>query len=128
MLLTLKRLGQGTEGTFGALLDSDIPFAVTLEPEVQRLSGAIPPGIYQCRKTMYHAGQYMTYEVCDVPNRTRILFHKGNIAADTMGCVLIGEEFGTLNGKPAILASGRGFAEFMNKLEGQGEFWLEVKA
>ena len=29
---------------------------------------------------------------------------------------------------PAGDISVRGFAEFMNKLEGQGEFWLEVKA
>ena len=128
MLLTLKRLGQGTQGTFGALLDGDIPFAVTLEPEVQRLTGAIPPGIYQCRRTMYHAGGYETFEICDVLGRTRILFHKLNLASQSRGCVGVGEEFGRLNGQPAILQSGRGFAEFMSKLEGQDEFWLEVKA
>jgi len=43
VLLTLKRLGQGTEGTFGALLDSDIPFAVTLEPEFKGF-GSDPAG------------------------------------------------------------------------------------
>lgn len=125
--MILERVGEGPLGTFGVLKVGDVPFAVTLEPETTRRL-AIPPGAYDCRRDFYHDGGYETFEITDVPNRSRILFHKGNTPENSRGCVLIGEEFGELNGKPAILASGRGFKEFMDKLDGVNAFRLEVLA
>ncbi len=121
--MILKRIGQSSAGTFGVLLTGDVPFALTLEPALP-----IPPGVYDCKRDFYHAGGYETFEITDIPNRSRILFHKGNLPEHTRGCVLVGEEFGLLDNRPAILASGRGFAEFMEKLEGKQSFRLEVVA
>ena len=55
------------------------------------------------------------------------MFHKGNSERNTQGCVLIAEEFGILNGKAAVLASGRGYREFMNILQDIDEFDLIIE-
>lgn len=62
----------------------------------------------------------------NVPDRNDILFHIANTVKDLKGCIGIAEEFGVLNGKPAVLASGRGYAEFMEKLHGTNKFILEI--
>ena len=109
--MNLIRVALNEHGMFGVLVDREIPFAVTLEPDGVDVK-YIPSGTYDCRSTMYHKGGYPTFEII-VPGRSRILFHKGNTEVDTKGCVLVGEEFGVINGKPGILQSGRGFSEFM---------------
>ena len=70
---------------------------------------------------------YFTFEILDVLERTHILFHKGNSEHNTQGCVLIAEEFGKLHGKAAVLASGRGFTEFMYILQDVDEFDLIIE-
>jgi hypothetical protein len=112
--MNLIRVALNEHGMFGVLVDREIPFAVTLEPDGTQVK-YIPSGVYDCHSTMYHKGGYPTFEII-VPGRERILFHKGNTEADTRGCVLVGESFGVLNGKPGILQSGEGFSEFMSKV------------
>ena len=92
--LTLTRFAKTRDGILGRLG----PW-VTLEEEDrgnQRNISAIPPGAYVCRRSRYHAGGYDTYEVTDVPGRSRILFHIGNTEEDTAGCILLGERLGVL--------------------------------
>lgn len=125
----LKRLSNTMDhGVFGVLLDGDIPFAVTLEPpwnENKENESCIPTGLYKCKRIIsLKFGE--TFEITDVQGRTYILFHKGNLDDDTLGCILVGEEFGFLNGEPGILRSGKGFSEFMQRLHGEDEFALNV--
>lgn len=47
------------------------------------------------------------YQVLDVPGRTNILFHIGNIAKNSKGCILPGMRFGMLGDKRAVLYSGK---------------------
>ena len=127
--LTLKRVAADAQGTYGVLIDSTRPFAVTLERpwlDNQRSVSCIPPGTYTCaRKQSPRFGN--TFEITGVPGRSHILFHAGNTAADTEGCVLVAEEFTTMRGGMAVGSSRRGFSELMAKLAGQEGFTLVIK-
>ena len=130
--LTLLRVASDIHGTFGVLMDDDqmkIPFAVTLERpwlDNQPSVSCIPAGQYACQRVQSPKfGD--TFEVQNVPNRTAILFHKGNITDDTHGCILVGEQFEPVNGVPGVLASAHGFDEFLRRLAGEPSFWLLVK-
>lgn len=123
--LNLIRIAENEHGTFGAWVDSHVPFAVSLEPDNNEIK-RIPAGTYTCKRDYYHHGDYETFEVTGVPERTRILIHKGNAETNTAGCLLIGEMYEPLNGKPAILQSGKAFDELMRKLDGLDEFELVI--
>ena len=117
----LIRVARTDHGVFGTLLFKSIPFAVTLEPEEkgnQRRISCIPEGVYYCAPVNSPKFGW-TYEVLDVPNRSHILFHRGNTEEHTEGCILVGESFGELKGKPAILDSTGGFNEFREKAGGE---------
>lgn len=110
--------------TFGVLLEDGVPFATTLElpwraNEPER--SCIPAGSYVCQRVQSPKfGE--TFEVTHVPNRSHILLHKGNVAGDTLGCILIGEAFHTLG----IAYSSEGFREFMDRTKGQETVPLEI--
>jgi|TARA_R100001594_G_scaffold6389_2_gene18214 hypothetical protein len=129
MELKLKRVADNEDATFGVLINGNIPFAVTLEPaweDNKKGISCIPSGPYSCKRVKSPKfGD--TFEILDVEERTHILFHKGNSERNTQGCVLIAEEFGRLNGKAAVLASGRGFTEFMSILKEVDEFELIIE-
>lgn len=113
----LIRVSYAKQGTFGVLLDGNIPFCVTLErPWLgnRRKVSCIPSGTYICE--LIQSPKFgETFKVLNVPERSHILFHKGNLLDDTHGCILVGEYFDTLGSEPAILASGKAFAEFMER-------------
>ena len=129
MELKLKRVADNEDATFSVLINGNIPFAVTLEPaweDNKKGISCIPSGPYSCKRVKSPKfGD--TFEILDVEERTHILFHKGNSERNTQGCVLIAEEFGRLNGKAAVLASGRGFTEFMSILKEVDEFELIIE-
>jgi hypothetical protein len=119
---TVKRTHLIGSGFYGVLDVNNEPFALTAEHP----SRHIPFGTYKCFKSYYHAGGYETYEIM-VEGRTRILFHCGNLGdVDSVGCVLVAEEFGVLKGRTGILRSKFGFAEFMARTKNVPEFTLEI--
>lgn len=137
MGLTLKRIASLDAGTFGVLLADGVPFALTLErPWRDNRVGesCIPAGVYlaaRCR-TLAHYGYADspkfgdTFEVTDVPGRSLILFHKGNLADDTQGCILVGEQFEMVNGQPGVAASAKGFTEFLALTQGVDRFAMTI--
>lgn len=130
MIFTLKRTYTGPEGTTGVLAVKDcFPFCLTLEPpwkDNQKNISCIPADTYFCNRV--RSPKYgITFEVTLVENREHILFHWGNRVRNTKGCILLGEEYGYLDGHPAILSSKRAFNEFMRKLEGEDEFALVIE-
>lgn len=124
--LTLKRVAENEDGIFGVLLYGDIPLCVTLENnwlDNKTNLSAIPEGVYEC--VPHNGTKYKNVWVLkDVPNRSAILIHAGNIEDDTRGCILVGSEFGTYKRKKAILASTKA----LNKLRATlpSKFTLEV--
>ncbi len=128
-VLTLKRIAENKDGMFGVLIDHDKPFALTLERQWlnnEPLLSCIPDGYYICKRVKSPKFGDV-FEITGVQNRTNILFHKGNVVDHTEGCILIGEQFETLNGKTAILHSGKGFTEFMDKLKDVDEFRIIIE-
>ena len=116
-------------GTFGVLKINKKVFCVTLEPpdkENQQSVSSIPVQQYICRR--YSSAKYpSTFQVTNVPSRTKVLFHAGNTVDHTMGCILLGQYFGKLSGNRAVLNSGKTFNDFMAVLSGVKAFHLTVK-
>jgi len=115
-------------GTFGALRIDGKVFCVTLElpyRDNEKFISCIPTGEYKCQKitTEKHG---TTFIVKGVPNRTAILFHKGNTVDDVNGCIILAQYWGKLYGDRAVLNSGTTFNSFMQKMFMFDEFDLKV--
>lgn len=128
MILDLLRVGSSRRGTFGVLRHGQVPFVLTCErpwQDNQAGESCIPAGRYRCRRV--RSPKFgITFEVCDVPGRSRILFHSGNTIEDTEGCILVGEEFSGTWDAPMLVSSRRGFLELFSYLEGIPEFDLNI--
>ena len=82
--------------TIGELFLNGEPMCDTLEnPYInnERNISCIPEGEYKVRLRLARESatrDYLHLLVQDVPNRDWILFHRGNSAKDTSGCILVG--------------------------------------
>lgn len=128
-MLTIKRVSYLPEGTFGVIMQDNVPFALTGElPWLDNLpqKSCIPCGKYICKRV--NSPKFGdTFEITGVPGRSNILFHKLTIPKkDSKGCVGIGEEFGMIGMSVAILASGKGYGEFMDRMKDVSGFELEI--
>lgn len=124
-------------GTFGVItIDSQI-FCVSLEPSDElnvRNISSIPAQQYVCKRTTSPLIKRLTkgklndtFEVLNVPGRSGILFHSGNLDEHTEGCIIVAEKFGKLRGERAVLNSGATFLRFMALMEEYDEFILTIK-
>lgn len=130
-MIRIRRIAITPEATLGVLIAPEgIPLALTLEPAWRNNEHAvscIPQGSYQCRRLVSpHFGE--TFGVTEVPDRDHILFHKGNTAQDTKGCIIVGAQFGrTTSGEPSLIMSASGYGAFMASLTGRQEFQLLIE-
>jgi hypothetical protein len=144
--LTLIRTENTEDGVFGQLYllpgSSDTADFHTVEEDWrgnQRRVSCIPAGVYTIRRAIYHKHDYPTFEVMNVPGRTRILFHPANTEEDVEGCIGLGLTRGHLEvpdedrgeylivQKRAVLQSRQGFRRFMFLMEGLDKAELTVK-
>ena len=128
-IVEIIRLEESEQGTLGALRIQKELFCCTLE-EADRLNAAnissIPAQQYICRRVQSPKfGE--TFQVMDVPGRSHILFHAGNVDRDTEGCILLGSSWGKLSGRRAVLNSGTTFRAFMDAMQGHDELHLTIK-
>ena len=85
------------ESTIGRLFINGELFCDTLEnpwKDNQRNISCIPDGEYNVRLRLPRESatrDYIHLLVKEVPNRDWILFHRGNTAKDTSGCILVGK-------------------------------------
>lgn len=101
MNLILNRIFSSNICTLGVLAIEHELEVVTLEPpwrNNKNKESCIPIGDYECkevfnRKTTGGMVIQRTFEVCNVPDRTGILFHIGNLVEDTLGCICVGVGF-----------------------------------
>ena len=110
-------------GTFGSLILPNGNILSTLEPswiDNKENVSCIPAGTYQCAITQ--SPRYgKAYEVKNVPNRSHILFHAGNWAKDTQGCILLGLSRDDVR----LFESRKAVAMFMQLMNKQ-QFELEI--
>ena len=110
------RIERGDEGIFGVLKLEGRCFCVTLELpwyDNQNDISAIPDGTYTCYR-FQSPTHGLVWELQAVPNRMYVQIHAGNTVKDTLGCILVAQYFGKLQGNRAILNSGNTFEQFMN--------------
>lgn len=128
MIMELLRLETSTDGTLGALKIDKKVFCATMEPpdkENKSSISSIPAGQYICERVM--SPKYgNTFEITGVTDRTHVLFHSGNVADHTKGCVLLGKTWGKLGEDRAILNSGDTFTKFLKVLHDKNEFHLTI--
>ena len=124
----LIRLEESNAGTVGVLKIDKQVFCMTLEPSDllnKRRKSSIPAQQYVCKRhTSSRFGK--TFIVTDVPDRFNILFHPLNRSIETEGCIGVGQYAGELEGKRAILNSGKTFKRFMDEMEGENMFHLTI--
>lgn len=125
--LTLKRINSSSECVLGVLELDDKEVCKTLELpwcDNQKGISCIPDGEYKL--SPYPSSRFgEVYIVNDVPNRTGILIHTGNTASDIEGCILVGDSYGKLNGKKAVLNSKQTF-KVLKELLGNEEYMLNI--
>lgn len=124
----LTREPDDEQGTYGKLRLPDGTEYFTLElPWRGNATGAscIPPGTYKVGiRNSPKFGRI--YEVMNVPGRTAILIHSGNVAGDKSkgfnshveGCILLGLNKGNVGGQKAVQQSRAAVAQFMEKMGG----------
>lgn len=137
--MILLRTDYLQSGIFGNLTNDDGSFSIySLEhafpvvPDISQISQnyapAVPAGEYNCVRGMHQlegmVEPFETFEITNVPGHTGILFHSGNVNADSSGCVLIGMSL--IHGIE-ILQSKAAFAAFMAIMENIQSFLLTVK-
>ena len=121
----IVRVERSEDGLIGVLTIDGRADCWTLQPDERDQHFSIPVGSYLCKR--FHGKRWQdTFEII-VPGHTALLFHSGNRESDTEGCILLGEEVGELNGKRAVLASGKAYVEFMKKMGNDQEFNLVIQ-
>lgn len=134
-MLVLKRIASNSEATLGVLLKDNLPLCLTLEnPWLEnKVRVSCIPGATQYVCTKVDSPKFgKTWQVNKVRGRTHILFHKGNTAEDTLGCIVLGSYYGelfnreTAKYKLAVLNSKRAFKFFMGMMANEDEFTLRI--
>jgi hypothetical protein len=131
MKLHLIRRERTADGVFGVLTGAGLTLH-TMEEDWRnndRRISCIPVGTYPLRRTIYYRHGYETFEVAQVPNRSRILVHPANTEEDVEGCIGVGLRRGFLEvakdedtgerrvKKRAVVSSRAAFDRFMAALE-----------
>ena len=135
-ILTLKRIALRADGTFGVLCDEgNEPFCLTLERpwlDNKKNESCIPKGEYRAIRAFYKS-KYDSFLLQNVPNRDGIFIHKGNWASDSLGCIILGEQFAVMlnphdnmKAENSVASTGEAHSEFMERLKGQNEFTLVI--
>jgi len=124
---TLDRFAYLPEATLGKLTIKESTFWIaerSWRGNKKEIS-CIPTGTYTCKQ--YSSKRFgETYEVCDVPDRTYILFHVGNFPEkDSLGCLLVGSSL--MKGQPAVSSSKVAMNKFRELLDGTESFTLVVQ-
>ena len=136
MFIELKRQHTSAAGTFGVLIADDEKLWASLETPLAPIAGiryAIPAGAYRCQivsspliERITNGKHRLALEICDVPERSHILFHPGNFQSDSKGCILVGSKAALINGRPAIEKSQAAFADFMQYVEKADDIFLRI--
>ena len=125
-IVRLVRDIETEDGTFGTMHFEGKLLCHTLEDRwvnnTPRIS-CIPKGQYLC---VPQSGPKFknVWEITNVPGRSAILIHEGNLSDNTIGCVLCGTAVGKFGDRYGVVGS----RDALNKLRATlpERFWLEI--
>lgn len=127
--LTLTRIGEFKNATYGVLSINGRPLFTTLEDawrNNEKLVSCIPKGTYKLRR--HQSPRFgECFMVLDVPNRSHILIHAGNTHVDTHGCILLGLMYAVDGQDGGIVSSRAAVQKFMQILTGIDKAEIEIK-
>lgn len=136
MDLVLTRMQYRADGIFGELRDlNEVLVAITLEHayELDDDKGyypKIPVGTYLCVRGIHQLEKmpnpFETFEITNVPEHSKILFHYGNWNADSDGCILLGRALAPSTRGQMIVDSRSTFDKFIQVQTNQPTFKLTV--
>lgn len=120
-LATLTRYKTSPHGTFGRLEIDDLKLRTGELPDKGNAAGisCIPAGEYECRWARSpRFGEKYTLQ--NVPGRSHILIHSGNLCGDTTaglksdveGCILLGYGVGLMGGQECVVTSKAAVDDF----------------
>lgn len=126
--MNLVRWCSSTMGVFGTLELNGFECATVERPWANNRPSVscIPDGTYTLKRDFYYTGHYEAFEICDVPNRSRILIHVGNTMDDLKGCVAVGRDLGWINDRWAVTNSRDTYQRFMQELDGTDETTINI--
>jgi len=125
MPVTLRRYIETTQGTLGQFFLEDQSLLYSMERMSTGEHARIPAGIWEMRLDYYHHGDYPAYEII-VPERSRILIHIANRAAELLGCIAPGKSLGFVAGELAVLQSKLALAKLMDSMKGAKSDYLTI--
>lgn len=127
--VTLVRSAYRIDGTFGNVYVDKFPVCLSLErpwKDNQRGISCIPTGHRICSRVNSHKFGN-TFEVVNVPGRSDILWHGGNIDDDSHGCIIVGTGFiRWTDGSLAVRDSNAALSRFLAYFVNTNEFSLEI--
>lgn len=126
--MILERFCCADFGTFGRLFVPGYSCYTVERPWLENRPwvSCIPCGTYGVEAQRYNRGGYETCGLMDVPNRTHILIHRGNLPTDVQGCIAVGTDVGCVNGKWAVTGSAAAFEELWAVVEALLPGTLEI--
>jgi len=129
--IVIVRSFQDDRCTLGMLTIEEVehdPFFTLENPWLNNkpMVSCIPPGVYGC--TPFSGAKYKAvYQVHSVPGRTYILFHVGNYASNTHGCILLGLGSTCVADRPMITHSRLAVDKFKKIIGENNDFRLEIR-
>jgi hypothetical protein len=123
MKLTIIRVDITDHGIFGHLTIDSSPFnCLTLE----RHDIDIPAGTYKV--TLYQSPEHGLVPLLnDVPGRSMIEIHEGNWESDSKGCILVGKDRRSIEGKDGIDLSKDTLTQLMSVLNGCDDITVTIR-
>lgn len=121
MELKIKRFAYAPQGTFGELIMPDGQRLYSVEQpwrQNERNISCIPEGKYLCVPREFFSGGYDAIHITNVPDRTHILFHRGNNQADVAGCIAVGMQLGWVDRLWSVSNSKQAFEILMSHFGG----------
>lgn len=126
--LHLQRFAWTPMGVFGMLSLEDGFQCYTVERpwlDNEPWVSCVPEGVYELNSARFR-DKYDTFELLDVPGRTRIKIHIANEMEELHGCIGLGLGLGYVHGRWAVTSSGAAFDEFMEHMGDPGSATLTI--
>lgn len=126
---------QGTLGVLSVPEKGFACFSIELPWRDNRVSlSCIPAGEYRCERYFSPAFKEYLYRICDVPGRSGVAIHSGNVAGNrdkgykthSLGCILLGKRQGQLWGQDAVLLSRLTVGAFFRLMD-RKDFKLHIQ-